>query len=242
VAQVLALVGLAGFDGRSIHDLSGGEQQRVALARSLAPAPRLLLLDEPLGALDRALRERLMLDLRRILKEAGGAVGRPEGITAVYVTHDQAEAFAIADRVVVMDQGRIEQTGPPAALYRQPRTPVVARFLGMENIFSATAVSRQPPIVATALGELELAAPLPDRSHFPILIRPEAGEIGAAGANVVQAAVKEVSFRGRYQIATLLVGEETVKLEMETAVALPPPGEKISLSLNPAAIQPLESG
>jgi ABC-type Fe3+/spermidine/putrescine transport system ATPase subunit len=163
-------------------------------------------------------------------------------MTAVYVTHDQAEAFAIADRVVVMDQGRIEQTGPPAALYRHPQTPVVARFLGMENIFPAAAVSRHPPVAATALGELELAAPLPANPHFPVLIRPEAGQFPAEAANVVQAAVKEVSFRGRYQIATLLVGEETLKLEMETAVALPAPGEKITLSLNPAAIQPLESG
>jgi ABC-type sugar transport system ATPase subunit len=112
----------------------------------------------------------------------------------------------------------------------------------MENIFSATAVSHHPPVAATALGDLELAVPLPDRSHFSVLIRPEAGESAEAGVNVVEAVVKEVSFRGRYQIATLLVGGETLKLEMETAVALPPPGEKITLSLNPAAIQPLESG
>ncbi|MCA9924623.1 MAG: ABC transporter ATP-binding protein, partial [Anaerolineales bacterium] len=137
VDQVLALVGMGGFADRPIYELSGGEQQRVALARSLAPAPRLILLDEPLGALDRALRERLMLDLRRILKEAGGMTGRPEGITAVYVTHDQAEAFAIADRVLVMNQGKVEQAGTPTTLYRYPRTPFVARFLGMENLIDA---------------------------------------------------------------------------------------------------------
>jgi ABC-type Fe3+/spermidine/putrescine transport system ATPase subunit len=104
VEEMLALVGLEGFEGRSVNDLSGGEAQRVALARSLAPRPRLLMLDEPLGSLDRALRERLMLDLRDILKGVD--------VTALYVTHDQAEAFAIADRVVVMLFRSTDRAGP----------------------------------------------------------------------------------------------------------------------------------
>ncbi len=266
VDQVLALVGLAGFDERSIHDLSGGEQQRVALARALAPAPRLLLLDEPLGALDRALRERLMLELRTILKEAGGVVGRPEGITAVYVTHDQAEAFAIADQVVVMNQGQIEQVGSPTALYRQPATPFVAHFLGMGNVLEGEikeisrggAEAQREFVVATALGELlvsplsvspqrgEKQVPLPlggvRGGQVSLLIRPEAGRLAEAddAENLIHGLVADVSFRGRYQIVTVRVGEFLLKLEMETAVILPHPGQPISVSLNKTAILLLE--
>ena len=119
-----------GFAQRNVHQLSGGERQRVALARSLAPQPKLLMLDEPLGALDRQLREELMIELRRILKAAH--------LTAIYVTHDQAEAFAVADRVAVMNAGRIEQIDTPAAVYAQPASEFVARFLGMPNLIAGT--------------------------------------------------------------------------------------------------------
>lgn len=257
VTQVLDLVGLAGFDERSIHDLSGGEQQRVALARALAPAPRLLLLDEPLGALDRALRERLMLDLRAILKEAGGVVGRPEGITAVYVTHDQAEAFAIADQVVVMNHGHIEQIGSPTVLYRQPKTSFVARFLGMENIFEGVVqrrhaevqkdvLAQSPFVVRTAVGELEVSSlsdSLREGDKIMLLIRPEAGRLAAVGEseNVLKGIVRDVSFRGRYQIVKVQVGDEVLKFEMETAVSLPISGEQITISLDKTAILPLEA-
>ena len=105
----LEMVGLNGFASRNVHQLSGGERQRVALARSLAPQPKLLMLDEPLGALDRQLREELMIELRRILKAAH--------LTSIYVTHDQQEAFAVADRVAVLNAGRIEQIDPPAVIF-----------------------------------------------------------------------------------------------------------------------------
>ncbi|HIP72582.1 MAG TPA: ABC transporter ATP-binding protein [Anaerolineae bacterium] len=260
VAEVLSLVGLAGYGARPIHELSGGEQQRVALARSLAPAPRLLLLDEPLGALDRALRERLMLELRGILKQAGGLLGRPEGMTAVYVTHDQAEAFAIADKVAVMRDGRVEQTGPPHDLYRQPRTLFVARFLGMANILSGTAISMSPCIVRTEIGELEIgggklaqfpvANPSASSGQVPqslnILIRPEAARFNGNEINELHGRLQDISFRGRYQIITVVVGDEaqpvTLKFELETAVSLPPTQSPIRLSLDPSAIQLLESG
>ena len=126
VAEMLALVGLSGYGGRKVHELSGGERQRVALARSLAPRPRLLMLDEPVGALDRALREELLSELAVIL--------RSQGLTAIYVTHDQEEAFALADRVLVMQGGLARQSGRPEEIYGAPVDAWVARFLGRTNL------------------------------------------------------------------------------------------------------------
>ena len=120
--EALALVGLTGFEHRRVAELSGGEQQRVALARALAPAPRLLMLDEPLGALDRALRDRLVAELRALFVRLG--------LTVVFVTHDHDEAFALADRVVVMHGGRIVQQGSPSEVWEHPADAFVARFLG----------------------------------------------------------------------------------------------------------------
>jgi thiamine transport system ATP-binding protein len=120
--DTLALVGLAGFEHRKISELSGGEQQRVALARALAAAPRLLMLDEPLGALDRSLRDRLVADLRALFLSLG--------LTIIFVTHDHDEAFALADRVVIMQGGRIAQVGDPATVWERPADEFVARFLG----------------------------------------------------------------------------------------------------------------
>jgi thiamine transport system ATP-binding protein len=126
VEEVLALVGLEDHGPRSVATLSGGEQQRVALARALAPRPRLLLLDEPLGSLDRALRQRLVVELRELLTSAG--------VSAVYVTHDQEEAFALADTLVVMRAGRVVQRGTAEAVWSHPGDEFVARFLGFDNV------------------------------------------------------------------------------------------------------------
>jgi thiamine transport system ATP-binding protein len=122
VAEVLELVGLAGFGARDVSSLSGGERQRVALARTLAPSPRLLLLDEPMGSLDRILRDRLVSELRELIVDLG--------LTALYVTHDRSEAFALADRIAVLDQGAVVQIDTPAVLDACPTTAHVARLLG----------------------------------------------------------------------------------------------------------------
>src|SRR5512139_2624379 len=150
-STALERVGLSGFEKRNVHQLSGGERQRVALARSLAPEPRLLMLDEPLGALDRQLREELMIELRRILKAAH--------LTSLYVTHDQSEAFAVADRVAVMNAGRVEQIDTPSNLYAQPATDFVARFLGMPNLISGAVLSCAAgvAVINTPIGLLHAA-------------------------------------------------------------------------------------
>jgi len=133
VQELLKLVGLAGYERRKPHQLSAGQQQRVALARALAPEPRILLLDEPLSALDAALRKDLRAELRALLKRLG--------MTALYVTHDQEEALALADRVAVMRDGRLEQVAPPEKLYARPQTPFVATFLGRANLWPGRVVS-----------------------------------------------------------------------------------------------------
>ena len=237
VAASLDLVGLDGFAERDVYTLSGGEQQRIALARSLAPAPRLLLLDEPLGSLDRALRERLTLDLRRILRGGGGDAA----MTAVYVTHDQGEAFALADRVVLLREGRIEQAGAPVELYRHPATPYAAQFLGMENYLDGRVVANDPLRVETAVGQWRAtpAVGLTLRPEQPVtvLVRPNAARL-AAGPNGITATLRDVSFRGRYQAAIFVVQptEIILQFEFESDVVLPEAGTGVTLTLDPAGV------
>lgn len=133
VGELLELVGLSGYERRRPHELSAGQQQRVALARALAPEPEVLLLDEPLSALDAALRKELRGELRGLLKRLG--------MTALYVTHDQEEALALADRVAVMREGQLEQVDTPAGLYNRPKTPFVASFLGRANLWPGRVVA-----------------------------------------------------------------------------------------------------
>ena len=141
-ADLLDLVGLAGFERRSVGSLSGGEQQRVALARALAPEPRVLLLDEPLGSLDRRLRDRLLEDLGRLFDELR--------LTAMYVTHDQTEAFTLGDRVAVMRAGRVVQVASPGELWAHPADADVARFLGLANVEGDEVVRPEAVVVRTS--------------------------------------------------------------------------------------------
>lgn len=250
VAEMLALVNLTGYAARSIFALSGGERQRVALARSLAPQPRLLMLDEPLGSLDRALREELMNDLRAILKQVG--------VTAIYVTHDQQEALAVADRIVVMQAGQIEQVGTPQQLYLQPANSFVARFLGLENLLPAMLLPGQPSMVETPIGGFILpSVSSRPAGAYTLLIRPQAaGQIEPGHgeqptANVIQGVLTLCSFRGSYYRIGVQVGEgakaHLLSFELPTWKTVDPaqlslrPGAAVQVRLDPALLSLLES-
>ena len=168
VADALAMVRLQGFDQRRPEQLSGGQRQRVALARALIKRPKVLLLDEPLSALDRKLREEMQLELVRLRQEVG--------ITFVIVTHDQEEALSMADRIAVMDQGRILQVAPPDELYEQPNCRMVADFIGTTNLFPGRVLgqgARGLRLAADGVGELELTVDGRAAGEVGIAVRPE---------------------------------------------------------------------
>jgi putative spermidine/putrescine transport system ATP-binding protein len=144
VEQYLDLVRLGGFGERRVHELSGGQQQRVAIARALVFEPELLLLDEPLAALDRKLREEMQLEFRRIQRELG--------VTTINVTHDQREALVMSDEIIVMDKGRIQQIGHPSATYREPANPFVAGFIGVTNFLRGVVAANEDGVVHVSIG------------------------------------------------------------------------------------------
>ncbi|HWQ46317.1 MAG TPA: ABC transporter ATP-binding protein [Longilinea sp.] len=180
--EALEMVNMSSFAGRRVTELSGGEQQRVALARSLAPRPRLLMLDEPLGALDRSLREELLEELRRLLKATG--------IPAIYVTHDQDEAFAIAGRLLLLHEGRIEQEGSPDAVYRQPVSLWAARFLGLTNLLPGVVRRMEPFVVDTPCGEFRptgrSTSGLKVGDAITLLIQPASARLDTSQSEVNQ--------------------------------------------------------
>ena len=185
VAALLERVGLAGMGGRDIASLSGGQKQRVALARSLAPQPQLLMLDEPLGSLDAQLRDQLALELRSLIKE--------QGLSAIYVTHDHREAYAVADRIAVMDVGSVEQVDTPRDLYMRPQSAFVARFLGMSNIYALNHSRFTQQLGNEALPEEKRGATL--------LIHPAGIRLGGAAKGRTlqwEALLERKVFRGDY--------------------------------------------
>ncbi|OII65178.1 iron ABC transporter ATP-binding protein [Streptomyces sp. CC53] len=183
VAELLELVGLPGAERRAVAALSGGEQQRVALARALAPSPRLLMLDEPLGQLDRGLRERLVTELRALFGRLG--------TTVLAVTHDQGEAFALADRVVVMRDGRVAQVGTPREVWQRPASPFVARFLGFDNVLEGTVGGGA---AETPWGRVPVPAGTP-QGAARLLVRPGGVRIGDPGEGL-RCTVEARTFRG----------------------------------------------
>lgn len=224
VAEVLELVGLPGSARRDVNTLSGGEQQRVALARSLVPHPRLLMLDEPLGSLDRNLRERLVMDLRPILRSMNQ--------TAIYVTHDQEEAFAIADRVVLLNAGVVEQVGTPQAIYGLPASVFAARFLGLNNLLPGEVrmVDGQL-LVDTAIGQFPIDSQI--KGQVTVLLRPDAVRINGTGSHQLAGIVTHRSFRGSTCRATVEVNAMPLSFDFLSSAPLPEEGKPVKLSFDP---------
>lgn len=220
VAEILELVGLHGFQDRDVTQLSGGERQRVALGRSLAPNPRLLMLDEPLGALDKTLKDRLVTELRTILKSTH--------VTTLYVTHDQQEAFVVGDRVAVMNKGKIEQIGTPEIVYRKPRTIFVATFLGLNNVYDRSKFD-------------VLSAMLPDllsADASGILIHPQGIKFADDGVPVQ---VTNASFAGdvyRVKVKT----DQDIELHFAVSIdQIPEIGQRRFIRIEPEWVIPLMS-
>ena len=222
VAESLNQVNLASLASRRVTDLSGGEQQRVALARALAPHPRLLMFDEPLGALDRALKDSLLDELRRILHQTG--------IPAIYVTHDQEEASAIADRILLLHAGRIIRDGSPAEVWRAPGSVWAARFLGLGNILEGKSLGGGR--VETQVGVLKTTCLHAHASGetVSLLIRPAAASAGG-GENVLRGRVADILFQSEFFRVTL---ENGLFFRLPAA---PRVGEEIRLRVPISAVE-----
>lgn len=228
VRELLELVGLPGAWRRAVASLSGGEQQRVALARALAPRPRLLMLDEPLGQLDRSLRERLVVELRELFGELG--------TTVLAVTHDQGEAFALADRVVVMRDGRIAQSGTPLEVWQHPADEFVARFLGFDNVVEATVAGEAAD---TPWGKVPVPAGSP-QGPGRILVRPAGVRLVPAAEAQLTCTVTARTFRGTH-VAVHLQAREAPRLEAACALRdAPEPGGEVGVAFDAGEIVVLD--
>lgn len=230
VAGLLDLVGLPGAQRRAVTALSGGEQQRVALARALAPQPRLLMLDEPLGQLDRGLRERLVVELRALFARLR--------TTVLAVTHDQGEAFVLADRVVVMNEGHVAQAGTPLEVWQRPASEFVARFLGFDNVVRA---SVHGDAADTPWGKL----PVPDGTpagSCPLLVRPSGVRLTAV-EDGLPCTVEARTFRGGDAAAVTLLLQPDHGPRLEASCALreaPQSGTRVGVSFDVREVVRLE--
>jgi spermidine/putrescine transport system ATP-binding protein len=229
VDEVLELVGLSGFARRKPRQLSGGQQQRVALARALVNHPRVLLLDEPLGALDLKLRKQMQLELKRIQHEVG--------ITFVHVTHDQEEAMTMADTIAVMNRGRIEQLGEPQELYERPATEFVAGFLGISNLLAG--MVEGPDAVRLDTGELVRAQVGGRTGRVAAGVRPEKIALGPRGGeNRLDGTVSETAYLGVATQVVVRTPAGTVQVfaqNIDSGLRIPGRGLPVTLSWSPEA-------
>jgi len=237
VAELLRLVRLDSHGERKPRQLSGGQQQRIALARALAIDPKVLLLDEPLGALDKKLREEMQIELKQIQRDVG--------ITTVFVTHDQEEALTLSDRIAIMSEGRVEQIGAPRALYERPRTRFVASFLGNANFFEGRVAGRDGALTrillddGTAILTTDTAA---EGARVTAAVRPEKFTVGAAGtdadglpANRLAGRVVAEVFTGNAVTYRLDAGGRTLSVFVQNRAGVgPAEGDTLPLSWSPA--------
>ncbi|WP_210527188.1 ABC transporter ATP-binding protein [Rubellimicrobium arenae] len=230
VQEMLELIGLPEMGGRYPFQLSGGQQQRVALARALAPRPRVLLLDEPLSALDAKVRVRLRGEIREIQRRLG--------ITTIFVTHDQEEALSISDRVVVMNAGIADQVGTPFEIYNHPASPFVASFVGTLTPFEATVVDPAAGTVMSGGLTMNLGRALAAQAgaSLPIALRPEAVHLGRASGReiVLPATAREVEFLGSVIRIRAEAGGQAFLLDTFNRHDAPPPqpGEPVEISFS----------
>jgi iron(III) transport system ATP-binding protein len=233
VAEALDLVGLGDFARRGIHELSGGQQQRVALARAVVLRPRVLLFDEPLSNLDAQLREHMRFELRQLQQRLG--------ITAIYVTHDQQEAMVVADRVVLMNKGSIEQIGTPRQIYRRPETLFAAGFIGLANTLAGTVIeASETTTVKLANGTFFVG----NQSGFEIgeqvriVVRPEEIHVGTediSGPNQYRGIVAGCVFLGNISDLTVNIGETLYRAQISPARDWEV-GSEVTLSIDPDGV------
>ncbi|QKD02790.1 ABC transporter ATP-binding protein [Mesorhizobium loti] len=229
VGQALEMVRLPGSEKKLPSQLSGGQQQRIALARAIVFEPQVLLLDEPLSALDANMREEMRVEIKKIQKETG--------ITAIFVTHDQEEALSMSDRIVVMNAGAVEQIGTPQEVYDEPATAFVANFLGKANMLAGT-VSRSGKAVVLATGQtINVACPRPlaDGSKVTVVLRPQKLSVGAAaGGNRLSGRVVSASYLGGSAIYEIDIGANTsIRANAPISGRVLGEGEAIDLGFDP---------
>ncbi|MDL4776853.1 MULTISPECIES: ABC transporter ATP-binding protein [Thermomonosporaceae] len=232
VERALESVGLGALADRPIDRLSGGQQQRVALARALVISPEVLLLDEPLSNLDAKLREETRTEIRRAQREAG--------ITSVYVTHDQAEAMAMSDRIAVLDAGRLHQVGTPREIYHRPATAFVARFIGSSNVLDAEVVASSPDGAVVELasgGRVEAARPadlaVAAGDRVAVSVRPENLRLTAPGTGTLDAVVTAAEFTGASSQFDVACGDLELSVTAPDSAELPRPGDTVGLRVDP---------
>jgi len=235
VKNALETINMIDFPDRKVTELSGGEQQRVALARALAPQPRLLMLDEPLGALDRTLREQLSKELRRILRDTK--------VPAIYVTHDQEEAFSIADRLLLLHDGIILQSGAPHEIYHHPKNVWVAKFFGLGNLIEGRVVERSPLKVDTPMGLFQASCeqePPQTGQKATLLFRPtRACQNEENCPNQITGVVVDQVFQGEAYHLTLKINKSIPLFNVSLSVPVPV-GDKLTINFKPRDVLCLE--